>query len=114
MRNFRFSLWVFDKDFILSVILVVFALFIVSFVFTKLMTSQRVHRLVNGPDPEEINRRDYCKSLVQLMQEETDGFLAGRNYSDLTEDERDQLRDIRAQYFKELKGDGNGRKQLEQ
>jgi hypothetical protein len=96
------------------VVLMVFTLFMASFVFTKVMTSQRVHRLVNGPPQEEMRHKDYCRSLVQLMQEEIGGFLAGRNYNDLTEDEREQLGDIRAQYFKELKGDSNGRKQLNQ
>lgn len=112
MDNFRFSLWVFDKDFILSVVIMVFSLFVISFVFTKIATSKRVYRVVNGPDPEEMRRKEYCKSLTTMMWEEIGQVRNGRPYSEMSDEEWRMMRDIRTQYLDRLKGDSDGRKQL--
>ena len=112
MDDFEFTLWIFDPNFIPSVMLMVMTLFVVSFTFTKIATSRRVQRLADGPDPDEVRHKAYCKSLVGMMSEEIATLRAGRKYSDLTEEDRQEMRDIRAQYFKELKGDSNERRQL--
>jgi hypothetical protein len=110
MSHFHFSLWVFDQDFILSVVIMVFCLFIASFVFTKIATSQKVHRLVNGPDPDEMRHQKYSHNLLLMMREEIGRVCDGRKYGDLNKDEWELVQDIRSQYFNELKGVNNGNK----
>ena len=108
MRYFHFSLWAFDRDFIPSVIIMVVSLFVLSTVFTKIITGARVHRLVNGPDPDEAREKAYCRLLMTSMREELDVVSAGKKYSELDESEKEALRDIRQQYFEQLKGADNG------
>lgn len=114
MDDFQFSLWVFDKDFILSVVIMVMCLFVISFAFTKVATSQRVYRVVNGPDPDEMRHKEYCRMLTTMMWEEIGQVRNGRKYSDLSDDEWTMMREIRTEYLERLKGDTDGRKQLKQ
>ena len=108
MDNFEYSLWVFHKDFILSVVLTGFALFAASYLISAIGTSRRLHRVLDGPDPAEQERREYRHSLLVSLREETKLFLAGRKYSDLNLEEIAQIREMRQQYFSELREIGGG------
>ena len=113
MDDFYFSLWVFDPNFIPSVIIMAVSLFVISTVFTKIVTGGRVSNLVNGPDPDETRQKAYNRLLMTSMQEELDRVRGDKKYSELDESEKEALRDIRQQYFDQLKGECHGnRKQL--
>lgn len=115
MDDFQYSLWVLDKDFIPSVLLTAVLLFVFSALFSAIGTSRRVHRFVNGPDPAEVERQQYQHSLIGSLHEEILLILNGRRFQELSEDELNQVREIRQQYFSELREIGGGygdRKQL--
>lgn len=108
MHEFYFSLWVFDPNFLPSVVIMVTSLFIISTVFTKIITGAKVHRIVNGPDPSEARETAYRKLLMTSMHEELDAVSAGKKYRDLDDSEKEAMRDIRKQYFEQLKEDQYG------
>jgi hypothetical protein len=113
MDNFEYSLWVFHKDFILSVLLTAVGLFLLSFAVSAIGTSQRFRRALHGPDPAEVELGQYRRSLIDSMHEEINLILSGRKVRELNEDEASRVRQLREQYFLELRkiGGSNGQTQ---
>jgi len=96
----EFSLWVFDKDFLASVAILVFACFASSFLLTRLLFSKSVSNAFSGNTTSGFLKKR--NRLMSAMKAEIDALRDGRKDEELDEEEKEDIKATRRFYARKM------------
>jgi len=101
MRNFEFSLWIFDDGFIVSALIVIFSCFGLATILSTIFTSQPVRDFFTGNTKSA--RKKTRQEILRTMREHLESVYQGRRTVELESWERKHLKELREYYYNQLK-----------